>query len=339
MSSDRVVVHAVPPEPEKRRAIVEYALRRGFRRFAALEDDLLPEASERIRVTEETYRTPAGRTIPRRNVGTPEELQAAVRAAQPEGALAVRWTADRVIPLENTIADQGSRLELWVTTSRVAEVPSLLGALERGADVVVVELQNPGEVDDLEAVLDATAHPPVSWLFAKVVRVVPVGLSDRVLLDTTSLLAEDEGFAVGSRASALFHLRSEAVGSAHSRPRRFRVNAGAPHSYVLMADGSTRYLSELEPGEELLGVRDSGRTRGVRLGRLKIERRPTVLVEAMVGGERASVFLQEAETVRLSGELGGVAVTSLAPGVSVQVASFPPARHLGRTVDETIEER
>lgn len=339
MSSDRIIVYAVPAEPEKRRAIVNYALRRGFRRFAAADDDLLPESCERIRVTNDSYRTPVGRTIPRRNVGTPEELETAIRAAQPEGALAVRWTADRVIPLENTIANHGSRLELWVTTSRVADVPSLLGALERGADAVVVELQSPGEVDELEAVLDARAHPPVTWLLAQVTRVVPVGLSDRVLLDTTSLLAEDEGVAVGSRASALFHLRSEAIGSSHSRPRRFRVNAGAPHSYVLMADGSTRYLSELEPGEELLAVRDSGRTRGIRLGRLKIERRPTVLVEVMVQGERASVFLQEAETVRLSGELGGVAVTALVPGVSVQVASFPPARHLGHTVDETIEER
>jgi 3-dehydroquinate synthase II len=272
-------------------------------------------------------------------VGTPEELEAAIRAGLPEGAVALRWVADRVIPLENTIANHGARLELWVTTSHVAEVPSLLGALERGADVVVVELEGPSGVDELEAVLDATPHPPVSWILSNVLRVVPVGLSDRVLLDTTSLLAEDEGVAVGSRASALFHVRSEALGSSHSRPRRFRVNAGAPHSYVLMADGSTRYLSELEPGDELLAIRDSGRTRGVRLGRLKIERRPTVLVEASAGGERASVFLQEAETVRLSGEHGGIAVTALAPGVAVQVASFPPARHLGRAVDETIEER
>lgn len=339
MSVDRIVIAPVHPDPTVRRAIVDQASRRGFRRFAVAEDDPLPPSAERVAVTDATYRTSVGRTIPRRSVRSPEELAAALREGLDGGAIALRWTEDRVIPLENAIASHRERVELWVSTSRVAEVPGLLGALEHGADVVVIEVTSPGEVDELEGVLDAAPHPPLAWRMATVVRIAPVGLSDRVLLDTTSLLAEDEGVAVGSRASALFHVRSEAVGSSHSRPRRFRVNAGAPHSYVLMADGSTRYLSELEPGEELLAVRDSGRTRGVRLGRVKIERRPTVLVEATLESTRASVFLQEAETVRLSGEGGGVAVTSLTTGTRVQVALFPPARHLGRAVDEAIEER
>ena len=35
-------------------------------------------------------------------------------------------------------------------------------------------------------------------------------------------------------------------------PRPFRVNAGPVHAYVLMADGSTKYLSECRAGDEVM---------------------------------------------------------------------------------------
>ncbi|MCI4362065.1 MAG: 3-dehydroquinate synthase II [Thermoplasmata archaeon] len=339
MSSDRIIVHPVHPDPRVRAEVVAQAYRRGFRRFAISERDSLPDGVERVTVTDTEYRSPDGARLLRRDVENAAALADAIREAKSTGGVALRWTSDRVIPLENTIAHHRGSFRLWTTTSRPEEVPGLLGALEHGADAVVVELRTPEEVDRLEALLDARARPPVAWTLGRVVRVTPVGLSDRVLLDTTSLLTESEGVLVGSRAAALFHLRSEALGSAHSRPRRFRVNAGAPHSYVLMADGSTRYLSELEPGEELLAVDRTGTTRGVRLGRLKIERRPTVLLEASVGPARATVFVQEAETVRLSGVSGALSVTSLSVGTDVLVAVLPPGRHLGHAIDETIEER
>jgi 3-dehydroquinate synthase II len=339
MSSDRIVVHPISPDEQIRAATVAQAFRRGFRRFVAGPLEHLPEGSERIGATAEAYHLEDRRTVLRREVATPEELARAIRDGAAHGSVALRWTGDRVIPLENTLSENRTRLEVWVTTSRVSEVPSILGALEHGAAAVVVEMPHPDDVEQLEALLDARPHATLDWIVGKVVRVVPAGLSDRVLLDTTSLLGESEGFAIGSRASVLFHIRSEALGSAHSRPRRFRVNGGAPHSYVLMADGSTRYLSELESGEELLSVDASGRSRGVRVGRLKIERRPMVLIEATFGPERASIFLQEAETVRLSTNSGAVAATAIAPGGSVLLAILPRARHLGRVVEETIEER
>jgi 3-dehydroquinate synthase II len=339
VSWDRIVLHPVSPDARIRAETVAQASRRGFRRFVVAPGEVLPEGSERITATPAAYLPQGGSSVPRREVGTPEELASALRDGLHHGAVALRWTADRVIPLENALSEVRGRMELWVTTAVVSEVPSLLGALEHGATSVVVEVPGPGEVEKLEAVLDARPYPPLAWTEGRVVRVLPVGLSDRVLLDTTSLLGASEGFAIGSRASALFHVLSEALGSTHSRPRRFRVNGGAPHSYVLMADGSTRYLSELEPGEELLCVDPTGRSRGVRLGRLKIERRPTVLVDATFAESRASVFLQEAETVRLSTKNGAVAATSIVPGDAVLLAIQPAGRHLGRVVEETVEER
>jgi 3-dehydroquinate synthase class II len=64
-----------------------------------------------------------------------------------------------------------------------------------------------------------------------------------------------------------------------------------------------------------------------------------VMVTADDGGSARTIFLQEAETVRLSTEGGRVASTEAAPGLVVRAVRLPAARHLGRTVEETIEER
>jgi 3-dehydroquinate synthase II len=108
---------------------------------------------------------------------------------------------------------------------------------------------------------------------------------------------------------------------------------------VLMADGSTRYLAELGGGDEVAVVRPEGSARAARVGRIKVERRPLVLVRADVGGVARTVFLQEAETVRLSGEHGRIATTELVAGTSVLGVRLPPGRHLGAAVEEAIEER
>ncbi|MCI4354845.1 MAG: 3-dehydroquinate synthase II, partial [Thermoplasmata archaeon] len=128
-------------------------------------------------------------------------------------------------------------------------------------------------------------------------------------------------------------------GSRFTRPRPFRVNAGAAHSYTLLADGTTRYLSELVAGDAVLVAEPSGTPRSVRVGRIKIERRPMVLIEVERGGRRYTAFLQEAETVRLSAETERIPTTHLTAGQRIFGAAFPPARHLGGVVEETIEER
>ena len=52
------------------------------------------------------------------------------------------------------------------------------------------------------------------------------------------------------------------------------MNAGPPHSYVLMADGKTKYIAELTSGDEVMLVSDNGKSRAATIGRLKIEKRP-----------------------------------------------------------------
>jgi 3-dehydroquinate synthase class II len=106
-----------------------------------------------------------------------------------------------------------------------------------------------------------------------------------------------------------------------------------------MADGTTRYLSELEAGDAVLVVAPQGTARSVRVGRIKIERRPLVALTVDDDGRDRTVFLQEAETVRVSTDAGRVAVTALAAGRALDAVRLPTARHLGTAVEETIEER
>ena len=343
MTRERVTIAPSAPSREGRAAILDRARRRGFTHFVVPEQDAGEVApGEEVVLRGEGHLTVPGRhppVVPLVPVGDPTTLDAAVQRTPDAGVLAVEWTGDRIIPLENAIAAAGRRIELWVYARGPREVAGALGALEHGAHRVIVAVRSPEEVDDLESVLEGPAPREMDWRLVAVSSVKAVGVGDRVLVDTTSLLGPDEGLLVGSAAGFLFHVASEAVGSPFSRPRPFRVNAGAAHSYVLMGDGTTRYLSELEPGDAVLVSRPGGPVRPVRVGRVKIERRPLVIVTARVDDVSRTVFLQEAETVRLSAEAARVPTTELSVGTRVHGVRLPPARHLGRSVEETILER
>ena len=57
---------------------------------------------------------------------------------------------------------------------------------------------------------------------------------------------------------------------------------------------------------EVLAVSDTGRARTVTIGRLKIERRPLLLIEAEAEGERLNVFIQDDWHVRVMGSKGEI---------------------------------
>ena len=343
MTRERVLIAPSAVSADERKAIVERARRRGFSRFVALEGEpfeALP-GEEVVRRTPDhlVLGPPSPARVPIVRVGEPHHLDEALRHPPEGGELAVEWTGDRVIPLENAISTAGRRFHLWVDARTPSEVPASLGALEHGAYRVIVAIRSPAEVDELEALLEGPLPTALDWSLVPVVSVRPAGVGDRVIVDTTSILGPEEGLLVGSAAGFLFHVASEAAGSRFSRPRPFRVNAGAAHSYVLMADGSTRYLAELEPGDAVLASLPGGSVRSLRVGRLKIERRPLVVVTAREGESSRTVFLQEAESVRLSSDSGRVATTELAPGLRVHGVRLASARHMGREVEETIQER
>jgi len=282
---------------------------------------------------------PSGSAIPIHRVETHDSLVELLRLAPADTTLAIEWPLDRVIPLENAVAARGRRFHLWTIARNPEEVPGALGALEHGADLVIVDVRRPEDVDRLEALVEGPLPSGLEWAHLPLRSAGPAGVGDRVIVDTTSLLTPTEGMLVGSVAAFLFHIASEAEGSTFSRPRPFRVNAGAAHSYILLADGTTRYLSELEPGDSVLVATPDGNARSVRVGRIKVERRPLVLLSAEDHGAIRTLFAQEAESVRVTTDEGPVPTTQIRAGTVVRGVRLPPARHLGRAVVETIEER
>jgi 3-dehydroquinate synthase II len=339
---ERVVIAPEAPDGAGREAILSRGRQRGFRRFALPEGDAAVEGAgeEILRRRDRTFLVGKEATpLPIVTVRTVPELDRTLAEVADGATVAIEWAADRVIPLENAIAHRGGRFRLWTVARTPAEVPAALGALEHGADRVIVTVRSVGEIDTLEALVEGEVSGGLEWKALRVRAVTPAGVGDRVLVDTTSLLRPEEGLLVGSQAACLFHVASEAVGSAFSRPRPFRVNAGAAHSYVLMADGTTRYLAELGPGDAVLVTEAAGPARSVRVGRIKIERRPLVLLAAEDEGATRTIFLQEAETVRVSTATGRSAVTAIGPGETVRAVHLPAARHLGTAVTETIDER
>ncbi len=345
MSQDRVAIAPSADHQETRRTVLRAAHRRGFTHYVVRDsDDSLnpPGTDSYVDEGSSLRQLPDDSTsevVPIVAVSTLEELQAAIDRGTVGGSIAIRFGSDRVIPLENVVAHRHGDFRLWVMAARPQDVPAALGALEHGADRVIVAIQSLGELDMLESLLEPSLPVALDWQRIEIGRVASVGIGDRVIVDTTSLLRPAEGLLIGSAAGFLFHVASEAVGSAFTRPREFRVNAGAAHSYVLLADGTTRYLAELSPGDAVLVGEPQGVARSVRVGRLKIERRPLVLIEGRHAGREFTVFLQEAETVRLSSDTERIPTTHLTAGTSVWGVALPAARHLGHIVEETIIER
>jgi 3-dehydroquinate synthase II len=340
--ADRLILRLGGGDGSSPSDLGQAAHRRGFRRI------ILPEGVDRelfplATVTEKPDRFeewgPPALTLFREKLAGPEDLERVVGRLARGESVAVRFEVERVLPLESLIARRAPGVRLWVEVANAKELPAALGALEHGADAAVIDIVGSAALEALASQLDpeVVASPALRPL--RVSRVAPMGNGERVIVDTTSLLGPMEGLLTGSSAGWLFLLLSEAVGSRVTRPRPFRVNAGAPHSYTLLASGETRYLSELEAGDRLLAVGSTGPGRPVRVGRLKIERRPMILIEVETPGAKATLFVQEAETVRLQGESSPRSVTELAAGDRVLVAELPPARHLGQRIAEFVEER
>ncbi|MGB0174079.1 MAG: 3-dehydroquinate synthase II [Candidatus Poseidoniaceae archaeon] len=164
---------------------------------------------------------------------------------------------------------------------------------------------------------------------------------DRVCIDLLSLLEEGEGMLVGSTAKAFVLIHGETIASKYVPTRPFRVNAGSVEAYTYMADGTTKYLSELTSGDEVLITRNDGTLRTASIGRMKIETRPFILLRFKdENANEGHVFIQQAETVRLVLETGkACSVTDLTVGDRVIGHSSTSTRHVGQSISAPSEER
>jgi 3-dehydroquinate synthase II len=253
-----------------------------------------------------------------------------------QGPVVVKTPDWTIIPLENLVARSGN---IFVEVSDVEEARTSLGVLERGVDGLVVVSRSPGVIKNI-ARLIKEASPPVVLDTARITGVQALGMGDRVCVDTCSNMGPGEGMLVGNSSGGLFLVHAESLENPYVAPRPFRVNAGPVHAYIRVSESKTKYLGELKAGDEVLVVNHAGRTLPAVVGRVKVERRPLMLVAAEVAGQEITTILQNAETIRLTRPGGeAVSIVTLKPGDEILVALEEAGRHFGHKVQETILEK
>lgn len=247
----------------------------------------------------------------------------------------------KVIPLENIIASLQNRTsKIMVDVPNYEEAKLALETMEHGSDGVLLSSNDGNEIRKLGALIEKTSSETYELKEATVTRVESVGLGDRVCVDTCSIMEVGEGMLIGSFASGLFMVHSESLESEYVASRPFRVNAGAVHAYVMTPGNKTRYLSELEAGDEVITINTKGEAKTAIIGRSKIERRPLMMIEAENDGQKIKTLVQNAETIRLVSDKGEpVSVSDIKVGDKVLAYFTEGARHFGMAIEEQIIEK
>ncbi len=250
--------------------------------------------------------------------------------------LAAGW---EIIPVENILAQCS---EVAAEARNLDEARLAAGVLERGVSAVVLL---PEAVGEMKAIIKELklSQGKVDLQEAVITKVQSVGLGHRVCVDTLSLLQKGQGMLVGNSSAFTFLVHGETEHNEYVAARPFRVNAGAVHAYAQLPQDKTTYLGELRSGEEVLIVHADGSSSLAAVGRVKIEVRPMLLVEAKIssaaGDVVGTVFLQNAETIRLT-QPGGepISVVNLKAGDTILCHLDAAGRHFGMRISEEIQE-
>ncbi|MDL2246522.1 3-dehydroquinate synthase II [Methanobrevibacter sp. OttesenSCG-928-K11] len=248
------------------------------------------------------------------------------------------WT---IIPLENIIADlQKEDVKIIAAANNVDEAQVAIETLEVGTDGIIFEVDTISQIKEISNFIDSVSSEEYSLKEATITNIKALSSGDRVCIDTASIMEPGEGMLIGSYSKALFFVHSESLESEYVASRPFRVNAGPVQAYVMVPGNKTRYLSELETGDEVLIVNNKGETRKSIVGRSKIEKRPLILVEAEYKDMKIKTLLQNAETIRLlNSKNEAISVSALKVGDKVKVFIEKNARHFGMSIEEQIIEQ
>jgi len=246
----------------------------------------------------------------------------------------------RVIPLENLIARTRGKTKLIAEVSNAEDAKLVLETLELGTDGILLQASDADELMKAVALVKKQTTK-IKMVPAKITAVKQISTGARVCVDTCDLMVPGEGMLIGVQAAGLFLVEAEVHENPYVQSRPFRVNAGSLSMYTLASQQKTRYLSELKAGDEVLIVDRNGKTRPGTVGRVKIELRPLILIEAEAEGKKLKTILQNAETIRLVTPKGSKPVTELKAGDEVLAhVTTSAGRHFGVAVpDETVIER
>lgn len=266
--------------------------------------------------------------------------------------LVVEFDDWSMIPLENLISMcQGSGTRIATVLDDPLQATGAAFALQHGVDALIVPPDGAIEAAARIAAEQRSERstepthdtPETSCLQLSVGTITAIEsghMGDRVCIDLIRRLGPSEGALIGSSAGALVLVHGETRATSFVPPRPFRINAGPLHAYVLMEDGTTRYLSELRAGDSIMVIDAEGRMSPATIGRLKIEPRPHLLFGFQHDGlDEATIMLQHAETVRVVTPTGPRAITELRIDDTILISVNRSGRHLGRPVKIDLEER
>ncbi len=240
-----------------------------------------------------------------------------------------------IIPVENLLAQCDN---VAVEASSLDEARLASGIMERGVQEIVVL---PAAIGQLKNIINdvKTVQGKLMLEEATITKVQAVGLGHRVCVDTLSMLQKGQGMLVGNSSAFTFLVHAETEHNEFVAARPFRINAGAVHAYAQLPQDKTSYLGELKSGAEVLIVNADGTSHLASIGRVKVEVRPMLLIEAKIGEKTGAIFLQNAETIRLTKADGEpISVVQLKDGDKVLCHLDVAGRHFGMRVDEQIAE-
>jgi 3-amino-4-hydroxybenzoic acid synthase len=263
-------------------------------------------------------------------------LEQACDAARSDSWCLLHFHDPTKIPLEIVLAAAATAPGAIITTvADVEEAQIVFGVLEHGSDGVMMAPKTVGDATNLKtAAQGQTADLELVEL--RVTKITHVGMGERACVDTCTHFREDEGILVGSHSKGMILACSETHPLPYMPTRPFRVNAGAIHSYTLSHNERTHYLSELRSGSKVLAVDCKGHTRIVTVGRVKIESRPLLAIDAIApSGQTANLIIQDDWHVRILGP-GGIVhnSTELTPG-DLLIGYLPTQdRHVGYPINE-----
>lgn len=260
----------------------------------------------------------------------------------------------KIIPVENLIAafqQSAGNIKLIMTVDGVEDAMLMKDVMEHGTDGIMLRGLDVHTVHDFRDYvfeeLDAkgNARDAREYSVGTVTRVEPLGLGDRICVDLAENMVPGQGFLLSSFARGFFLVHSECEETSYINSRPFRVNAGPVHSYIELGE-KTGYLSELQSGSQVTIFDHHGNSKHAIVGRVKMERRPLILIEAVgtESGDMYSIMLQNAETVKLVGPDGDgfrtISVSHVQQGDDIYLFEYRDggARHAGMQIKESIRE-
>lgn len=276
------------------------------------------------------------------SVNDRESLDKTVEMTHHYSNVIIEFLSSTNIPLELVLAfSQKNKCHVCkkVTAGEDGWIASMV--MEMGSHSVLLETKNANDIVEMKEKMDSLCQQKMQLKELTVIESKHIGMGDRVCIDTTSQLKENEGIILGSTSTGGILVSSETHFLPYMELRPFRVNAGGLHMYAWNMNDKTDYLSELKGGSPMMTVDSEGNIRRVAVGRIKMERRPLLLVRAKDdAGNEVNVVLQDDWHVRVIGPKGKpLNCTELKAGDKVLGYTCVSGRHVGIKIDENIIEK